>query len=122
MEIQERVDELVNRFGIAHLIDCRTHELSGGEKQLIALIGVLVMKPQTIVLDEPTTLLDLKNRQILLNILDGLEQNLVIVSHDLELMSKMERLVWIDEGKIRRDGDPETLLAEYVRDSENVEC
>ena len=80
------------------------------------------MKPQTIVLDEPTTLLDLKNRQILLNILDGLEQNLVIVSHDLELMSKMERLVWIDEGKIRRDGDPETLLAEYVRDSENVEC
>lgn len=122
VEIQERVDELVNRFGIAHLIDCRTHELSGGEKQLIALIGVLVMKPQTIVLDEPTTLLDLKNRQILLNILDGLEQNLVIVSHDLELMSKMERLVWIDEGKIRRDGDPETLLAEYVRDSENVEC
>lgn len=121
-QIRTRVTNLVDRFGIAHLLESRTHELSGGEKQLIALVGVLVMEPQSIVMDEPTTLLDLKNRRTLMDILDQLEQNLVIVSHDLNLMSKMERLIWIEEGKIRRDGDPTIVLRQYIAFSENAEC
>lgn len=121
-QIQERVTKIIDRFGITHLIDRRTHELSGGEKQLIALIGVLVMEPEIIVIDEPTTLLDLRNRRILINTLDQLEQHLVIVSHDLELMSQMERLIWVEEGKIRLDGEPKKILKEYVRYSESSGC
>lgn len=121
-DIQQRVRKLVERFSITHLIDRRTHELSGGEKQLIALIGVLVMEPQIIVIDEPTTLLDLRNRRTLLNTLDQLEQNLVIVSHDLELMAQMQRLIWIEEGMIRADSKPSVVLEDYVRFSENLEC
>lgn len=121
-ETLKRIHSFLTKFGIAHLIDRRTHELSGGEKQLIALIGVLVMEPDFIVIDEPTTLLDLKNRRILLNTLDQLEQNLVIVSHDLDLMSQMERLIWIDEGAVRLDGEPRLVLKEYVEFSENLGC
>lgn len=104
-EISERVEAHLERFGLTHLNERRTHELSGGEKQLIALIGVLVMEPAIIVLDEPTTLLDLRNRRILVALLDRLDQTLIIVSHDLELMASMDRLIWIDEGRIRGDGD-----------------
>lgn len=121
-DIQTRVSRYLDEFGIAHLIDRRTHELSGGEKQLIALIGVLVMEPGFIVIDEPTTLLDLRNRRILINTLDQLEQNLVIVSHDLDLMSQMERLIWIDEGAVRLDGEPTSVLKRYVEFSENLGC
>lgn len=112
-EIGERVRRHLERFGLTHLNERRTHELSGGEKQLIALIGVLVMEPAIIVLDEPTTLLDLRNRRILLALLERLDQTLIIVSHDLELMASMDRLIWIDEGRIRGDGDAGDIVRAY---------
>jgi len=112
-EIGERVQRHLERFGLTHLNERRTHELSGGEKQLIALIGVLVMEPAIIVLDEPTTLLDLRNRRILVSLLERLDQKLVIVSHDLELMASMDRLIWIDEGRIRGDGDAGDIAHAY---------
>ncbi|MCR9121112.1 MAG: energy-coupling factor ABC transporter ATP-binding protein [Phyllobacteriaceae bacterium] len=112
-EIGERVEAHLERFGLTHLNERRTHELSGGEKQLIALIGVLVMEPAIIVLDEPTTLLDLRNRRILVALLDQLDQTLIIVSHDLELMASMDRLIWIDEGRIRGDGDAGDIVRAY---------
>lgn len=112
-EIGERVEAHLERFGLTHLNERRTHELSGGEKQMIALIGVLVMEPAIIVLDEPTTLLDLRNRRILIALLGRLDQKLIIVSHDLELMASMDRLIWIDEGRIRDDGDAGDIVRAY---------
>lgn len=112
-EIRERVRRHLERFGLTHLNGRRTHELSGGEKQLIALIGVLVMEPAIIVLDEPTTLLDLRNRRILVSFLDRLDQKLIVVSHDLELMASMDRLIWIDERRIRGDGDAGDIVRAY---------
>jgi biotin transport system ATP-binding protein len=112
-EIGARVRRHLDRFGLTHLSERRTHELSGGEKQLIALIGVLVMEPAIIVLDEPTTLLDLRNRRILVSFLDRLDQKLIVVSHDLELMASMDRLIWIDEGRIRGDGDAGDIVRAY---------
>jgi biotin transport system ATP-binding protein len=112
-EIGERVQRHLERFDLTHLNERRTHELSGGEKQLIALIGVLVMEPAIIVLDEPTTLLDLRNRRILVSLLDRLDQTLIVVSHDLELMAPMDRLIWIDEGRIRGDGNAGDIVRGY---------
>jgi len=112
-DIAARVADYMERFGISHLKRRFTHELSGGEKQLIALIGVLVMEPGYVVLDEPTTLLDLRNRAMLLKTLRALEQTLVIVSHDLDFMMDMERVVLIHEGRIHADGDPATVIATY---------
>ncbi|AVX02618.1 biotin transport ATP-binding protein BioM [Maritalea myrionectae] len=112
-EINDRSDALLKKFGLAHLRERLTHELSGGEKQLIALIGVLIMQPEHIILDEPTTLLDLRNRAILLAMLDKLEQQLIIVSHDLDLMAQMDRLLLIHEGRLHADGDPSQIIATY---------
>ncbi|WP_027835624.1 energy-coupling factor ABC transporter ATP-binding protein [Maritalea myrionectae] len=112
-EINGRSDALLEKFGLAHLRERLTHELSGGEKQLIALIGVLIMQPEHIILDEPTTLLDLRNRAILLAMLDKLEQQLIIVSHDLDLMAQMDRLLLIHEGRLHADGDPSQIIETY---------
>jgi biotin transport system ATP-binding protein len=118
-QIQSRITTYLEQFGLRHLLERRTHELSGGEKQLIALIGVLLMEPEIIVLDEPTTLLDLRNRSILLKLLAELPQKLIIVSHDLALMAEMDRLLWIENGNIHQDGSPEAVISAYRQFAES---
>lgn len=112
-EIKNRVHEYLIRFGLEHLYGRFTHELSGGEKQLVALIGVLIIEPRYIILDEPTTLLDLKNRSMLIKTLRTLEQTLIIVSHDLEFMTEMDHLLVIHEGGLYQEGEPEKMLEVY---------
>ncbi|TDQ62025.1 biotin transport system ATP-binding protein [Maritalea mobilis] len=112
-EIKARSDALLEKFNLSHLRERLTHELSGGEKQLIALIGVLIMQPEHIILDEPTTLLDLRNRAMLISMLDKLEQQLIIVSHDLDLMAQMDRLLLIHEGRLHADGAPTEIIQTY---------
>lgn len=112
-EILDRIDCYLSRFDLRHLKTRFTHQLSGGEKQLVALIGVLVMEPEFIVLDEPTTLLDLKNRTILIRVLESLEQNLVVVSHDLDLVAQLDRAILIENGRVIGDGKPAKVLEIY---------
>jgi biotin transport system ATP-binding protein len=112
-EIKARSDVLLEKFNLSHLRERLTHELSGGEKQLIALIGVLIMQPEHIILDEPTTLLDLRNRAMLISMLEKLEQQLIIVSHDLDLMAHMDRLLLIHDGKLHADGAPDQVIQTY---------
>ena len=121
-QINSTIDRYLKTFDLCHLLDRRTHELSGGEKQLVALIGVLVMDPQYIVFDEPTTLLDFRNRFQLLKIIDRLEQPLVVVSHDLDLMASMDRLIWFENGSVVDDGEPQKVLKNYTRVSETASC
>ncbi len=113
-ERQRRIDEILQRFDLAHLAQRLTHTLSGGEKQMIALAGVLVMQPRVIVFDEPTTLLDLWNRHKLIAMLDSIEQDIVVVSHDLELLRGYERILHMEGGTIVDDGAPDDVIAGYV--------
>ena len=119
-QIAAKIDTYLHIFKLTDLSERRTHELSGGEKQIIALIGVLIMEPDIIVLDEPTTVLDLRNRYRLIQRLKQLKQSLIIVSHDLDLMATMDRLIWIDNGTIKNDGSPETILEKYKKFSESA--
>ncbi|MDA9556192.1 energy-coupling factor ABC transporter ATP-binding protein [Vibrio sp.] len=112
-EIAQKVDDILARFQLSSLKTRMTHQLSGGEKQLIAMMGVLVMQPEYIVLDEPTTLLDLKNRLNLINILKELDEKLIIVSHDLELMEQMDQVVLFNQGRIIEIGEPTTVIEKY---------
>jgi len=112
--IRERLDEVLARFDIAHLRDRFTHQLSGGERQLIALAGVLVMKPQLIVFDEPTTLLDLRNRNLFMKIITELEEHVVMVSHDLDLIADFDRVLHFEDGNLVGDGRPSAVIADYV--------
>ena len=65
------------------------HTLSGGQRQLLALAGVLATEPAIVVADEPTTLLDLANTRRVAEVLFGLEQQLVLVTHDLDLAAPL---------------------------------
>jgi biotin transport system ATP-binding protein len=112
-ERAERVAEVLARYGLAGHADHPAHLLSGGQKQLLAIAGVLVMRPARIVFDEPTTLLDLVNTSRVASVIEELDQQVVVVTHDLELLDGFDRVLVIDEGRVVADGPPDTSVAAY---------
>ncbi|MGH4030296.1 energy-coupling factor ABC transporter ATP-binding protein [Actinomycetota bacterium Odt1-20B] len=113
-EIPGRVVAQLERFGIEALAQRPSHALSGGEKQLVALAAVLVMEPDTVVFDEPTTLLDLRNRNLIRDAVAALPQQAVVLTHDLDLLAGYDRVLVIDAGRIVHDSKPETAVPWYV--------
>jgi biotin transport system ATP-binding protein len=108
-----RVAEILERYDLAGHADHPAHLLSGGQKQLLAIAGVLVMRPARIVFDEPTTLLDLLNARRIARVIDGLPQPVVVVSHDLELLEAFDRVLVMDAGRVVEDGPADASLAAY---------
>lgn len=115
-EINRRIDDVVSRFQLAPLLPRFAHQLSGGERQLVALAGVLVMQPQVIVFDEPTTLLDLKNKRMLIAAIESLSQQVVMISHDLDLLRHFDRVIHIAEGGIKNEGAPDPVIDRYIEE------
>jgi biotin transport system ATP-binding protein len=109
----ERVAEVLERYGLAGHADHPAHLLSGGQKQLLAIAGVLVMRPARIVFDEPTTLLDLVNTRRVARVIEELTQQVVVVTHDLELLDGFDRVLVVDRGRVVEDGPPHTAVAAY---------
>ena len=109
----QRMLEALDQLGVLHLQDRSIHTLSGGERQLVALAGVLATKPEILVFDEPTTQLDLRLRNRFEQHLSALPQPALIVSHDLELMRTMDRVLVIVEGRLAFDGVPADATAWY---------
>lgn len=112
-ETARKVDAVLERFGLSHLRQRGAHTLSGGEKQLLALSSVLVLEPGYVVLDEPTTLLDLRNKRRLLEVVARLPQTVVLVTHDLHLLDGFERVLVMNAGRMVFDGPPPEAIAFY---------
>jgi biotin transport system ATP-binding protein len=112
-ERAERVTEVLARFGLADHADQAAHLLSGGQKQLRAVASVLVTEPQLLVCDEPTTLLDLRNARRVAELLIGLPQQVVLVTHQLDLVVDYERVLVVDEGRVVHDGEPAGAVTAY---------
>ncbi|MGF1640779.1 MAG: energy-coupling factor ABC transporter ATP-binding protein [Rhodospirillales bacterium] len=112
-EIARKVDAVLARYGLEALRHQATHTLSGGEKQLLALSSVLVLEPDIVVFDEPTTLLDLRNKRMMASILADLPQTAIVVSHDLDLLEDFERVLVFDGGRVVIDGRPATAIPAY---------
>ena len=106
--------EVLARFGLAERADVSVHALSGGQRQLLALAGVLAAEPAVLVADEPTTLLDLRNARLVADVLFGLSQQLVLVTHDLDLVRRCDRVLVVEDGAIRFDGSADDAVADYV--------
>lgn len=104
---------LLAERGLERLADQSIYSLSGGERQLVALTSVLAAGPAILVADEPTTLLDLRNRNLVRRAFDGLEQQLVYSTHDLEHAAQAERVLVVDEGRVFVDGEPQASIAAY---------
>ena len=113
-EVKNRVAEVLERFDLADRAENSPHTLSGGEKQMLALASVLVIEPDTIIADEPTTLLDLRNRRRIMRELMSLDQQLIVVTHDLELLRGFDRVLVIDDGALAYDGTPDDAIAFYT--------
>ena len=110
---RERIRELLRERGLERLEDQSVFTLSGGEKQLVALTSVLAARPQILLLDEPTTLLDLRNRARLLKHLESLDQMLVLSTHDLDLAASCDEAVIIHDGRLLAQGDAGQLVQQY---------
>ncbi|WP_231559434.1 MULTISPECIES: energy-coupling factor ABC transporter ATP-binding protein [Kocuria] len=109
---RELAQDLLAAAGLADRMHHSVYDLSGGQRQLAALTAVLAVEPSVLVLDEPTTLLDLRNRARLMERLAGLPQQLVYATHDLELAATAQQVVVIHDGQVFACGGPE-LVADY---------
>jgi biotin transport system ATP-binding protein len=111
---RERALEVLARFGLADHADVSVHALSGGQKQLLALAGVLATEPDVLVADEPTTLLDLANTRRVAELLFTLDQQLLLVTHDLEQARRCDRVLVVDNARVAFDGPGEAAVDHYV--------
>lgn len=111
--MEAAVNGILARFGIGHLGERRAHELSGGELQLAALASVLVTEPDILIMDEPTNQLDLRNRDLVERTIDSLDENVIVISHDLSLIADFDRVLLFHEGRLAADGLPGETVARY---------
>ncbi|WP_163163576.1 ABC transporter ATP-binding protein [Arthrobacter sp. Alg241-R88] len=112
-ERRNKAEAALEGLGLQHLADQSIYELSGGERQLMALAAVLAVNPSVLVLDEPSTLLDLRNRELLRRTLSGLDQQIIMSTHDLDLALEMDRVLVIEQGEVSFDGGPAEAVAAY---------
>lgn len=112
-ERQLRVQEILQTLRIEHLRSRLVSTLSGGERQLVALAAVLVMQPQTLLCDEPTDSLDLHHRLRLQSLMAGLPQQMLVATHDLDLLQNFDRVLVLHQGQILADDAPAAAIAVY---------
>ena len=110
-EVAQRAEAALAATGAQKLAQREIHHLSGGEKRLVAIAGILAMRPELIIYDEPSTGLDMRTRRRLIPILQQSAPTLLIASHDLELLLEVcTRVLLLDEGRIVADGAPAEIL------------
>ncbi len=112
-EVRRRTAEALAAVALTGLEERAPFHLSGGEKRRVALAGVLAMRPQVLLLDEPSLQLDPRGRREFIRLLNGLPGTKVIASHDLELiLQTCPRVLLLDGGRLIADGPARTLLAD----------
>lgn len=116
-EIEARVDEALFAVGLdpAAVRDASPFELSGGQQRRVAFAGVLAMKPEVLVMDEPAAGLDPRGREELLGLVSSLHEGgmtVVMVSHSMnDLAKRCDRIVVLSEGRVLREGAPAAVFA-----------
>ncbi|MHC9584381.1 energy-coupling factor ABC transporter ATP-binding protein [Corynebacterium diphtheriae] len=112
-EREQRVNDMLVRFNLEDHAEQSPHLLSGGQKQLLALAAVLVIQPNVIIADEPTTLLDMRNRERIRKEFAQLQQQLIVVTHDLDFLADFDRVICINDGAIVADGTRSKVIHHY---------
>jgi biotin transport system ATP-binding protein len=112
-ESTRRVDAALERFGLTRLAGQSAHDLSGGEKQLLALCGAFIRDPHLLIADEPTAYLDARHSRLVASHLFGGSSRLLLVTHDLELARRCETGILVRDGRIARSGPVDDVIAEY---------
>ena len=115
-EIVCRVNDALEAVGMTAFAHHAPHLLSGGQKQRVAIAGVLAMRPECIILDEPTAMLDPQGRKEVLETVLALQKEynltVVLITHHMNEAAKADRVVVLDHGKIVLDGTPAETLTQ----------
>ncbi len=114
-EVAQRTEAVLARVDLTGYADHPAHLLSSGQKQLLALAAILVTEPAILIADEPTTLLDLRHTRQIADLLSGLPQQVVMLTHDLDLVSDFERVLVLDDGRLIADGPGRECVDHYRR-------
>ncbi|MBE6774229.1 MAG: energy-coupling factor transporter ATPase [Clostridia bacterium] len=113
-EIRARVDEALKQVEMYEFRTFEPHKLSGGQKQRVAIAGIIAMKPECIVLDEPTAMLDPRGRREVMKTVKMLNEEfgitVVFITHYMDEAVKADRVIVMDEGKIILDGAPREVF------------
>ncbi|PPF80321.1 ABC transporter ATP-binding protein [Subtercola sp. Z020] len=113
-ESAARVTAALERFGLADLADRPAHDLSGGQKQLLALCGALIREPRLVIADEPTAYLDARNSRLIADhLLGDASRQLVLVTHDLALAACCDVAVLFEGGRMIASGHPTEIIGRY---------
>ncbi|MDE6658739.1 MAG: energy-coupling factor transporter ATPase [Eubacterium sp.] len=114
-EIRQRVDDALKTVGMYEFRERAPHKLSGGQKQRVAVAGIIAMKPQCIVLDEPTAMLDPSGRREVIETVKKLnrEENItiVLITHYMDEAVEADRVIVVDNGEIKMDDTPENVFS-----------
>jgi len=112
-EVRRRSVEALGRVGLGGFEQRAPHHLSGGEKRRAALAGVLAMKPDIVLLDEPSMFLDARGRRDLIRLLGEIGGVQIIASHDFDLiLDTCRRVLLVDRGRLIADGPAATILGD----------
>ncbi len=114
-EIRRRVDKALESVNMGRYKKKAPHNLSGGQKQRIAIAGVVAMKPECIIFDEPTAMLDPRGRCEIMEIIRELHEEgitIILITHFMEEAVQADRIVIMDNGRILMDGTPEEIFAQ----------
>ncbi|MBE6537763.1 MAG: energy-coupling factor transporter ATPase [Ruminococcaceae bacterium] len=114
-EIRKRVDESLETVGMTEYAHHAPHKLSGGQKQRVAIAGIIAMRPDVIILDESTAMLDPIGRREVLDIIEKLnrEENITIINitHYMEEAARADRVIVINDGKLLLDGSAKEIFS-----------
>lgn len=114
-EIRERVDEALKAVGMYKYRLHAPHQLSGGQKQRVAIAGIIAMRPECIVLDEPTAMLDPIGRAKIMKTIKKLNKEfgitIILITHYMEEAAQCERVIVMDKGKVLMDDEPEEVFS-----------
>lgn len=114
-ECRKRVDEALKTVGMYELREKAPHKLSGGQKQRVAVAGIIAMKPQCIVLDEPTAMLDPSGRREVIDTIKKLNREdgitIVLITHYMDEAVEADRIIIVDNGEIKMDDSPDKVFS-----------
>ncbi len=116
-KIKEKIDFISEKLGIKELLDKNPEELSGGQKQIVAIAGILLFSPKVIIFDEINSMLDISSKKRIMSIIRELKKNhtIILISHDSHELSLADRIIIMNKGKIEED-----LKANELFESDNL--
>ena len=115
-EMRERIDDAMKKTGIYEFRNKAPHNLSGGQKQRVAIAGIIAMRPDCIVLDEPTAMLDPMGREAVINTIKSLNTEygitVVLITHYMDEAAQADRIVVMSEGNVEQIGTPREIFSQ----------